>query len=41
MATGEAAGVTAALAAQRGCAMAQVPVKAVQERLRITGGILD
>lgn len=41
MAIGEAAGVTAALAAQQGCSVNEVAVGAVQQRLRQTGGILS
>lgn len=41
MAIGEAAGVTAALAARQNCAMAAVDPAAVQARLRATGAILD
>ncbi|MFA7343263.1 MAG: FAD-dependent oxidoreductase [Terrimicrobiaceae bacterium] len=41
MAIGEAAGVTASLAVRRGCAIADVPVEAVQDRLRETEGILE
>jgi hypothetical protein len=40
MAIGEAAGVGAALAAQRGLQVQELPASAVQERLRATGGIL-
>ena len=40
MAIGEAAGVTAALAAQRNCPICMVPVGDVQHRLIETGGIL-
>jgi hypothetical protein len=41
MAIGEAAGVTAALAARDGAAIGDVGAEAVQRRLRETGGILE
>ena len=41
MAIGEAAGVGAALAVQRGCMLRDVPAAAVQARLLETGGILS
>jgi FAD dependent oxidoreductase len=41
MALGEAAGVTAGLASMNGCTVASVDPKAVQNRLRETGGILN
>jgi glycine/D-amino acid oxidase-like deaminating enzyme len=41
MAIGEAAGVTAAIAARQGCAIAAVGPGPVQERLRAQGAILD
>ncbi len=41
MALGEAAGVTAALAAQGDCPVRDVPPARVQARLRETGGILE
>lgn len=41
MAIGEAAGVTAAFAAQKGCAVAKVGAPDVQRRLCDTGGILS
>ncbi|MFA7345981.1 MAG: FAD-dependent oxidoreductase [Terrimicrobiaceae bacterium] len=41
MAIGEAAGVTAGLAAQKGIPVAEVPPEAVQDHLRSAGGILD
>jgi hypothetical protein len=40
MAIGEAAGVTASIAVQKNCPMANVPVLEVQQRLLATGGIL-